>query len=94
MKIDETLEPKAPPFLGGIALFVLFGLLLISSLQLEKKWDAVACAAVCVVGLAGFFFALRQNPAERRAKLNVFALAAALGGVAGIAIGLIHGHWH
>ena len=94
MKINETLKLKDPSFLYGTALFVLFGLLFISSLQLEKKWDAIACAVVCVVGLAGFFFALRQNPAERRIRLNIFALAAVLGGVAAIAIWLIHGHWH
>ena len=94
MKIYETLKPKVPAITAAIGLFVLFGLMLISSLNLEKKWDAIACAVVCVVGLVGFFFTLRHNSAERRLRLVMFVSAAILGGAAAIAVWLTPGHWH
>jgi hypothetical protein len=97
MKPNETLKPKVPAFSGAIALFVLFGLMFISSLHLEKKWDAIACAVVCVVGLVGlasFFFAERHHPAERRAGMIAVVLGAVFSGVAAIAHWLIYRHWH
>ena len=94
MKTHETLKPKVPAFSGAIGLFVLFGLMFISSLHLEKKWDAIACAAVCVIGLTSFFFSLRNHPAERRARLVVLIPAAVLGGAAAITLWLIYRHWH
>jgi hypothetical protein len=93
MKTNEKEKTRAPALSGVVSLFVFFGLMFISSLHLAKKWDAIACAAVCVIGLAGLVISLRRHPAERRAKLTLFITAAVLGGVAATAIWLFHRHW-
>jgi hypothetical protein len=93
MKTNEKQKTRVPALSSVIALFVFFGLMFISSLHLDKKWDGIACAAVCVIGLAGFIISLRRHPAERGAKLAFFIIAAVLGGVAATAIWLFHRHW-
>ena len=94
MKTNEIPKSRVPAFSGSIALFVLFGLMFISSLHLEKKWDGIAGAAVCLIGLASFFISLCHHPAERQARLVVLIPAVVLGGVAAIGIWLICGRWH
>ena len=93
MKTNEALKPKFSAFSGAIAVFVLFGLMFISSLRLEKKWDAIACGTVCLIGVAAFLFSLRHNPSQMKVRPTVIVVALVLGAAAAVANWLlIRGH--